>query len=168
MTWINRHEGRGLEELSRYVDDGWSWADIGVAMQMAGISYSNGQPIAPDILRWKAYGARQREAKRASRRDQEPEAAHELKGLANSPNIGIVASPPDSTKVKMRGATPFAASDNARPQDQGEPMFKLATLIAWNSEPTLAKDIPPKTALAPPLETNVDVDAKIARLLGRK
>lgn len=57
MTWLRRHEGQ-FNELSLLVRDGWSWADIGQAMHIAGIAYQTGAPITDDILRKKANEAR--------------------------------------------------------------------------------------------------------------
>ena len=57
QTWLNRHEGKlGETELDgrgRLV-----LGDVGRAMHIAGITYRTGEPIAPDLLRRKAYRAR--------------------------------------------------------------------------------------------------------------
>jgi hypothetical protein len=65
QTWINRHEGR-TGELSRMVEDGWLWEDIGKAMHIAGITYRTGHPIPAHTLRLKAYLSREREHERAA------------------------------------------------------------------------------------------------------
>jgi hypothetical protein len=59
MTWLVRHEGRA-GELTALLKDGWSWADISLAMQSAGIGYRPGTPINPQTLRQKACEARRR------------------------------------------------------------------------------------------------------------
>lgn len=57
MTWIRRHEGNA-RELSKLVKDGWSWADVGRALALAGITYAKGTPITAKTLSRKAWDAR--------------------------------------------------------------------------------------------------------------
>jgi len=58
-------------ELSRMIDDGWSWTDISRAMFEAGIFYRTGRPIPEGTLCAKAYRARLRYRSRP-----EPEPPH--------------------------------------------------------------------------------------------
>lgn len=57
MTWLRRHEGK-TQELSSLVHDGWSWADVGRAMAVAGIHYRTGEPLSAATLCKKASEAR--------------------------------------------------------------------------------------------------------------
>ena len=49
QTWIHKHEGK-TRALSRMVEEGWLWQDIGRAMHLAGITYRTGPPIPPHTL----------------------------------------------------------------------------------------------------------------------
>jgi hypothetical protein len=141
MTWLNRHEGRA-GELSRLVEDGWSWADIGRAMHLAGIAYRTGEPISAAILRKKAS-----EARAIARAKNAPP-------LGALPNTDAPVSSPAETDV---------------PTGDEEPEFRPATLRGWSGTKIVRGEKKPVEAKAPDAHapTN-DAGDVIARLLGRK
>ena len=51
QTWIHKHEGK-TRALSRMVEEGWLWQDIGRAMHLAGITYRT--PVAAPAIEAKA------------------------------------------------------------------------------------------------------------------
>lgn len=116
MTWLNRHEGRA-GELSLLVEDGWSWADIGRAMHLAGIHYRTGQPISGDVLRVKAYQARQHARVRAAR------ARTSVPGVSS----GLAQSGSGSVDIV--------------PNEESE--FRPARLAGWSGQPWREQDAQP-------------------------
>lgn len=55
FTWLRRH----VSELTRMVrDDGWSWADVARALDMAGIAYRSERPWTGRLLTIKVVQAR--------------------------------------------------------------------------------------------------------------
>jgi hypothetical protein len=158
MTWLNRHEGREAQ-LSRLVEDGWSWADVGVAMHMAGICYSGGQPIASDTLRSKAYRARRHQAARASRKANMAHAQARIAAQANTP--------PGADVVLSRPSGPLIAQSEPSPAAEAEPEFRPASLKRYGG-PQTAAPIPELTRTEPKSMPVIDADAIIARLRGEK
>ena len=157
MTWLNRHEGRATE-LSRLVGDGWSWADIGRAMHLAGITYRTGAPISAAILRKKASEARAVARTKSAplwgampnMDAPEPPVQQEAPPL---PSPGQVSLPPVGTY--------FTIGDE-------EPAFKPATLVGHSArKPLETLPLPAKEPVAAPFPT-IDVDDVLARFTGRK
>jgi hypothetical protein len=140
MTWIRRHEG-GVRELSKLVRDGWSWADVGRAMALAGIVYRTGTPIAAGILSNKAWLARE-----VDRRDKVREAARSA----------LVTALPAAASVSaaLRADRP----DLPGIPDQESQSFPLVTFKAGHAPPLA----PP--AHPPPQEPSAEVaDEEILR-----
>ena len=140
MTWLNRHEGRG-GELSLLVEDGWSWADIGRAMHLAGIHYRTGQPISGDVLRVKAYQARRRAKARAARAQ--------------------VPVPGSSSGL----AQPGGGGTETRSDE--EPEFRPARLAGWSGQPWRDQDAQHDAARPDPAPAG-RADAVINRLMKKR
>ena len=159
MTWLNRREGRS-GELSRLVEDGWSWADIGRAMHLAGITYRTGEPISAAILRKKAS-----EARVAARAKSAPP-----QGIALS-NTAAPVVPPVQQQAPPRHSAAVVSLPPAEtdfPIQDEEPEFRPATLIGHSGrKPPEALSPPKKQPVAAPSPT-IDVDAVLARFTGRK
>ena len=157
MTWLNRHEGR-VGELSRLVEDGWSWADIGRAMHLAGITYRTGAPISAAILRKKAS-----EARTAARTKSAPPWGAMPDSDAPEPPVQQKAPPPPSP---ARVSVPPAETNC--PIGDEEPAFKPATLVGHSrKKPPEALPLPTKEPVPAPSPT-IDVDEILARFTGRK
>src|SRR4051794_3108355 len=63
--WLRKN----LPRLRRMVDDeGWSWADVGRALTLAGITYDGGRPWTGKVLTVKVAQAQNQLRKRAARR----------------------------------------------------------------------------------------------------
>lgn len=159
MTWLNRHEGRA-RELSGLVEDGWSWADIGRAMHLAGITYRTGQSISASILRKKASEAR---ASVRAKSDRTPD--------ATSPNTEVpVVSPVQQQAAALSSpasiSPPLAKTDF--PTGDEETGFKPATLIRHNWKKQLEALFLHNRASVPVRSPPIDVDAVLARFTGRK
>jgi hypothetical protein len=145
MTWLNRHEGRS-GELSRLVEDGWSWADIGRAMHLAGISYRTGEPISAAILRKKASEARVADRAKSA---QPPGTALSNAAAPVVPLVQQQAPPrPSPAPVSLGPAeTDFLIEDD-------EPEFKPATLSGHSGrKPPEALPPPKKQPVAAPSPT---------------
>jgi hypothetical protein len=159
MTWLNRREGRS-GELSRLVDDGWSWADIGRAMHLAGITYRTGAPISAAILRKKAS-----EARAAARAKSAPRQGKVLS------DTGALEVPPVQQQVPPRPAPALVSLPPAKtdvPIEDEELEFKPATLIRHSArKPPEALPLPKKEP-APAPSPVIDVDAILARFTGRQ
>jgi hypothetical protein len=156
MTWIRLHEG-ARTELSRLVREGWSWDDIGRALDVAGIRYQTGKSMAGDLLRKKAGRARADERKRLARESQ-------IAGLPimveSASSIGF----PTNQKNPIPALSPAASVDS---DENVEPGFKPAVLIGWSGK-TLAdrENALPRIAASAPSPSG-DVDAVLSRLLGK-
>jgi hypothetical protein len=162
MTWIRRHEGT-TAELSQLVRDGWSWTDLGKALDLAGIRYQTGTTISGDVLRRKASKARTDEQKRQAsdlrRRSAPADVAAGFaspKSAANSARVGQTHDP----------AIGIPAGHEA-PNTEMEPEFKPAKLAGgYRGEHKLA--VRKSDKMAPlPKAPPIDVDAVIARLTSR-
>lgn len=153
MTWLNRHEGR-TGELSRLVADGWSWADIGRAMHLAGITYRTGEPISAAILRKKASEARATSrAKRAS----------SLGALPTTDTPGVPTASQDVPPLPA--AVSLAPAETDVPGENDEPEFKPASLIRYGaSKPSVPRPVSNKPPAPDPA---IDVDAILARFTGK-
>lgn len=155
MTWIKRHEGQA-GALSRLVEDGWSWADIGRAMHLAGITYRTGSPISPDILRKKAFEARTTaRAKNALSWKALPNLdAPETPCQQKAPLLPLLVS------LEPAG-TGFSIGDE-------EPRFKPATLIGHSERKPPETRPLPKQEPVPTCSPTIKVDEILARFTGRK
>ena len=152
MTWLNRHEGRS-GELSGLVEDGWSWADIGRAMHLAGIAYRTGQPISAAILRKKASEAR---AAARAKSNQAPDQA--------LPNLGTLLASPVQHEAPPLPYSPKAISS----VEDENPAFKPAILIGHSGrKPPEALPLV-KHAPIPARSPTIDVNAILARFTGRQ
>jgi len=123
QAWINRHEG----ELSRLVEEGWSWEDIGKAMHLAGISYSTGQQISAPTLRLKVHLARKREKQRLGAAK-----ATSWQNEASSPQQVTPAPVPPVFTLRGASTRPETVSTHAKAtvetSDEAELTFPLVTL----------------------------------------
>jgi hypothetical protein len=135
QTWIHKHEGK-TGELSRLVEDGWLWEDIGRAMHLAGIAYSTGQPIPPHTLRLKAYLSRNRERERTAADATSQGRPHALPPV---PPASVAASsieaPARAVAASARTEPPVDASDEGGESAPEEPTFRLVTLKGGNQPP---------------------------------
>jgi len=160
MTWLHRHEGQ-LNELSHLVKDGWSWADIGRAMHIAGIAYRTGAPITDVILRKKATEARSANNAKGARSQE-----------AAGPLIGGGETPPARQQAPVRSPSVRTLSPptpTQPPIEDEEPEFKPASFIKYPPRRPLEaspQSAPAIASPAPPVE--IDVAAVIARFIGRK
>jgi hypothetical protein len=161
MTWIRRHEATSAE-LSRLVRDGWAWADVGLALALAGIKYQTGSAIPGDLLRRKAGKARADERKR--------QASEALRCPSVAPAVEPVVPPVQQQASPRPSPVPIGlppAETNFPIMDE-EPEFKPVTLIRYgvrNPPETLP---PPKREPGPAPSPAIDVDAVLARFTGRK
>src|SRR3954451_21868549 len=63
--WLRKN----LPRLRRMIDDeGWSWADVGRALTLAGITYEGGRPWTGKVLTVKVAQAQNQLRKRAAKR----------------------------------------------------------------------------------------------------
>jgi hypothetical protein len=166
MTWIRRHEATGAE-LSRLVRDGWSWADLGLALALAGIKYQTGPAIPGDLLRRKAGKARADERNRqASEVLRRPPVAPAVQAPGPS-------GPPMTSASHLPAAAvfpTFSTPPGMEPAiEDEEPEFRPATLRGWSGTKIVRGEKKPAEAEAPDAHapTNDAADV-IARLLGRK
>ena len=160
MTWLHRHEGQ-LNELSHLVKDGWSWADIGRAMHIAGIAYRTGAPITDVILRKKATEARSANNAKGARSQE-----------AADPLIGGGETPPARQQAPVRSPpvrTLPPPSPTQLPIEVEEPEFKPASFIKYPPrEPPETPPLPAPAIASPALPAKIDVAAVIARFISRK
>jgi hypothetical protein len=151
QTWLNRREGR-RGELSEMIEDGWSWNDIARAMFKAGIHYRTGQPIPAATLCTKAWEARLR---------------YETSAVAPPPQAAAVA--PAQVKGRTRATVP-EADPAASMSDAADLDFEIkpVTLRNWSGpKPEAGPPFVAQPPLNPLPKEPVDVDAVIARLLGK-
>jgi hypothetical protein len=165
MTWIRRHEATG-GELSRLVRDGWSWADLGLALAVAGIKYQTGPAISGDLLRRKAGKARADERNRqASEALRRPLAAP----VVQTPGA---SDPPMTRTGQLAPAadpTPSSPPEMEPGIEDEEPAFRPATLRGWSGTKIVRGQQKSAEAQAPEAHApSHDAADVIARLLGRK
>lgn len=158
MTWLHRHEGR-LNELSHLVKDGWSWADIGRAMHIAGIAYRTGAPMTDVILRKKATEAR---------------SANDAKSARSQEAVGPLVSDGVTTPARQQAPVRSPPVRTSPPPTQApieaeEPEFKPASFIKYPRREPPETPPPQAPAIASPaLPAEIDVAAVIARFISRK
>ena len=165
MTWIRRHEGTTME-LSTLVRDGWSWADVGRALALAGICYRSGTPISAHILGNKAALARSEErARQAALRKLAPAlpVSVEHPPVVPDPMPVRTAALSGTRTVPVLPAEPVPAVEEIAPEFQ----FRPASLKNWSGT-RIVKDKPPEPTPPPPQPPSEDADEVIARLFRRK
>jgi hypothetical protein len=143
MPWLRRR----LSLLTRLnQEDGWSWADIGRAMDAAGISYETGRPWTGFLLARKVGQARAQVRARKAKRAEEAEA----------PPARRAARPARERKTRV----PF-------PDDSEEvPSFAPASLAPSTFVHPQSPGASGGTKSPSPAPKRVDVDAVIRRLQG--
>lgn len=189
-TWLRKH----VEELTAMVrDQGWTWDDIGRALNMAGIQYRTGRPWRAVILRKKAGIARARLSQNRAPADAVAVAVRDaLIGLGgkvgqvviNMPGVAAQADQPTRQPVASPTANPLPvipeAGDqprtNAQPPDQQPtddeaedvPTFAPASLIGWTGpKPVPTAPTGPK-ATSPAPAAKQDADEVMKRFLGKR
>jgi hypothetical protein len=176
MPWISRHEGDN-GELSRLVAEGWSWADVGRAMHLAGITYRTGTPMSALMLRCKAYRARQQgQARQAASRG--PMHSSPPGAPFASVTSGPLSEPRPSSVIVasdvVAGATDATAApgaDDVAWHVPSRPTFRPVRFRTPPAPSTPVPDIASDTARvqtpvpAPP--GPIDADTAIARMFGR-
>jgi hypothetical protein len=151
LTWITRHEGRA-GTLTALIVDGWSWVDVGRAMQLAGISYRPGVAIDGVTLRHKAYQARKMVRARLERGQ-----AVEIRASGVAPD-----TLPSIAFAAKQARPPLSYPPEQESRDRS-PRFR----------PVRFRDPPPphpepKPHYPPlPLRQTVDAETAIARMFGR-
>ncbi len=162
-TWIHKHEGKA-GELSRKVEEGWLWEDVGKAMQVAGITYSSGLPIPAHTLRLKAYLSRNRERERMTAAPGRP-AQHSIPTTVPAAAIPVIAAALQAPILRAAppdvGEPTIKRSGSAACLEPGEPMFRLVSLKAGQplAEPV---SLPTAPGREPSATTKVS-DAEILR-----
>src|SRR3954451_10304651 len=99
--WLRKN----LARLRRMVDDeGWSWADLGRALTLAGITYDGGRPWTGKVLTVKVAQAQNQLRRRAARRGGElppprppaqPVGTTARRDESGSQPMAAMPSPPD-------------------------------------------------------------------------
>ena len=152
MTWIRRHEAT-TQELTLLVRDGWSWTDVGRALDLVGIRYQTGTAIPGDLLRRKAGKARADERKRqadhAMRRLPMAVAVSELPDA--QPSAPVL---PVTTRERWHEPPavppPPSSSAELEPAERGEPapefQFQPARLKGWSGTRIVKGEEPPPAA----------------------
>jgi hypothetical protein len=155
--WLRKN----LPRLRRMVDDeGWSWADLGRALTLAGITYDGGRPWTGKVLTVKVAQAQNQLRKRAARR------AGELPPTRPSDQPVV----PTARRAES-GSQPTAAMpsppDRRSPTLSAEPTHEPEFQVARPRTPLAA--VPPPLAPSRPVVSRSasEVDAEIAKLLGR-
>lgn len=147
--WLRRNASR-LRGMVR--NEGWSWADIGRAMTLAGITYSGGKPWTRKVLTVKMAQARSQLQRRKAGR------------TAGALPRSRQAAPPAAVAPTMRPATGPEIDSNVQPEPAAcavEPAFQLARAPAARVVPSSG---PPRPA---PVPQRRDPDEVIAELLSR-
>jgi hypothetical protein len=144
QTWIHKHEGR-TGELSRLVEDGWLWEDIGKAMHLAGITYRTGQQIPPHTLRLKAHLSRNRERDRAATK-----AARQIHTTAAAAQTGM----PGDMAGEAGGSAPE------------DPTFRLVSLKG-DQQPPKPPLSPNTLPQEPSMATKISDDEILRRVFGK-
>ncbi len=190
-TWLRQH----VEELTAMVrDQGWTWDDIGRALNVAGIQYQTGRPWRAVILRKKAGIARARLNQNRTPTDAVAVAVRDaLIGLGgkvgqiviNMPGPNVQADPTPTQPARPSSgashppALPDAADQSgaiARPHDQeptdeeaeDAPTFAPASIIGWTGpKPVPSAPTGPK-ATPPAPAAKQDADEVMKRFLGKR
>jgi hypothetical protein len=163
QIWIHKHEGK-TGELSRMVEAGWLWEDIGKAMHLAGITYSTGQQIPSHTLRLKAYLARNRERDRiaaeAARQGQFPTVT-----LVPTAATGAAAAVEAPVRL-VAPATPLGMSEAAGRRPPGQSTFQLVTLKG-GQQPPAPKPLSRNLTQEPSATTTVSDEDILRRVFGK-
>ena len=145
-------------ELSQRVrDNNWSWESVARSLNHAGIIYQTGREWTGELLSQKIRAIRYK--RRARTRSAVPD-----------DSAASVSAPPASANGAPVTAMPTVRAVHQAELDKPceEPEFRPATLLGWKrpAVPDVALASVSKPA-ARPVEA-VDVDAVIARLIGKK
>ena len=170
MTWINRHEGKA-GELTRLIEDGWSWADLGRAMQLAGITYSTGEPLSAVVLRTKAYHSRVRMRAREAAGVPLPSALPTLLSPGQLPPAESCMPAAEESQLVHGVTRPAAigAGPIESEQQSAEFQFQPARLRDWSGPKiTREEETTPETNTVLAESPPVDADEVIDRLFGRQ
>lgn len=193
-TWLRQH----VEELTSMVrEQGWSWGDIGRALNAAGIEYQTARPWSAAILRKKAVVARSRLARGRAPTDAMAIAVRDaLTGLAGKIGQVVINMPGSGVQVVSAGAQttstallappigqaqgleatrePFAAAEQLADQksidDEAENIltFEPASIIGWTGpKPPPSASSGPK-ATSPAPAAKQDADEVMQRFLGKR
>lgn len=169
MPWIRRHEGAN-NELSQLVREGWSWTDVGLALNLVGIRYHTGAAIPGDLLRKKAGLARADERKRLAVE------ALPRPSVAVMPTEQQPASPALSIQAEQNKSGQTASKQPALEAKRTETFeagsefdFQPARLKIWGeSKVSKGEEKTPETKTPPAQPPTGDADEVIAKLMGKK
>jgi hypothetical protein len=147
VPWLRRR----LPLLTRLnQDEGWSWADIGRALDAAGITYESGRPWTGFLLARKVGQARaQVRARKAKRMDE--------------------ATAPLARRAVRAASSPVRERKARAPLPDGSeeaPGFAPASLAPSTFVPPKSPGESGGTKSPSPAQKRVDVDAVIRRLQG--
>jgi hypothetical protein len=146
--WLRRN-GPRLRRMVR--DGGWTWADIGRAMTLAGITYASGVPWTGVLLTVKMAQARSHLRAREAKRTGD--------GWHATPRHRPPAASSQRAAVSVRTPT---VDDTAEP----EPTFAPASLAPRKSVPSKPPGDGNGTSKPSPTRKRADVDEIIRRLQG--
>lgn len=150
--WLRRMAPR-LHRMVR--DDSWSWADIGRAMTVAGITYESGKPWTGPLLMTKAAQARKQLRDRADRSPLPPASAPQ-------PAPMVTMLPPE----ERPRLAPERAGWLEEPGDATGPTFALASLSPSEFQQPPPAPVQPSTPKPAPPRPRVDADEILRRLQG--
>jgi hypothetical protein len=144
---------RGLEtELSRRVrEEHWSWESLALAFNRAGITYQSGRVWTGRTLGNKIRDIRFKMRARASI------AISDARAKAPAA-ISVASGPPVIQEMR----------ETLLDEAHGEPEFRPATLLGRKRPAATDAALARANRPAPPPAEAVDVDAVIARLIGKK
>jgi hypothetical protein len=147
MPWLRRR----LPLLTRLnQDEGWSWADIGRALDAAGISYETGRPWTGFLLARKVGQARAQVRARKAKR---------LDGV-EAPPVRPAARAASSSMRERQPRAPLSDGNEEAPS------FAPASLAPSTFVPPKSPGEGGGTKPPSPPRKRVDVDAVIRRLQG--
>jgi hypothetical protein len=143
--WLRRNVAR-LRRMVR--DEGWSWADIGRAMTLAGITYGGGRPWTGRLLTVKVAQVREQLRRREAART-----AHER----------LAPASPGGVRSAVSLSRPGRSEHREPAMPAGEPEFRVARLPAGVVLPSAVTPSAPTVSV----QHRRDPDAVIAELLAR-
>ncbi len=193
LTWLRRH----VVELTGLVQDqGWTWHQIGRALNEAGIMYRTGRPWTGRLLNKKAAEARGslNERRATMQRSLEPAEAiavavrDALNGMGgkigqvvvNLPGAPMGATPPAPPAMVAQAAlsepAPLRAAGTAPPtreqqptEDEAEdvPTFAPASIIGWTGSKPQPNAATDPRPTPPAPAAKQDADEVMKRFLGK-
>ena len=164
-TWLNWHEGEKAE-LGELIVRGWTWSDVSRAMHAAGIHYRTGRPIPDETLRAKVYRIRRRNSPDAG----PVRSARKAKPAVQRQSIGIPPLPSPESKPAFRPPAEVPSDLILSDADEDLNLVLRPVSLRNSGGPSPRKPPsppPPNPPLNPPPKKPIDVDAVIARLLGK-